>query len=180
MNKVRVTVVNTEEEILPCENVVGPARRQGAGSNQFGFHPGQRSMARTRGAHSARAPAAPNVKWFTVAQAVRAWDGRLMVSRKVMAQTTPPFQTFAQFYPSYLSEHADRTSGTLPMAGSLSVLALLGPALATGSALWLLPMPLAGYGFARIVHFVFQKNKPASHHQQDLQGSDGVVKVGGG
>lgn len=35
-------------------------------------------------------------------------------------------------------------------------------ALFTRNAWWLLAMPLAGYGFAWIGHFVFEKNRPAT------------------
>jgi hypothetical protein len=72
------------------------------------------------------------------------------------------FGSFAQFYPFYLSEHANRTCRRLHFAGSLCVLALLAAALVSGRALWLLAMPVAGYGFAWIGHFAFEKNRPAS------------------
>ncbi len=72
------------------------------------------------------------------------------------------FLSFAEFYPFYLSEHANVTCRRLHFVGSLCVLAILAAALATGRPLWLLAMPVAGYGFAWIGHFVFEKNKPAS------------------
>ncbi len=72
------------------------------------------------------------------------------------------YSSFAQFYPFYLSEHANTTCRRLHFAGSLCVLAILVAALATGRPLWLLAMPVAGYGFAWIGHFVFEKNRPAS------------------
>jgi hypothetical protein len=79
-----------------------------------------------------------------------------------MSTVKQHFESFAQFYPFYLSEHADRICRRLHFAGSLCVLAILGAALASGRPLWLLAMPVAGYGFAWIGHFVFEKNKPAS------------------
>lgn len=72
------------------------------------------------------------------------------------------FDSFAQFYPFYLSEHGNRTCRRLHFVGSLCVLAILAAALASGRPLWLLAMPVAGYGFAWVGHFVFEKNKPAS------------------
>lgn len=79
-----------------------------------------------------------------------------------MDNVTTPFASFAAFYPFYLSEHADITCRRLHFAGSLCVLAILIAAIVTSRPLLLLAMPVAGYGFAWIGHFVFEKNKPAS------------------
>jgi hypothetical protein len=76
------------------------------------------------------------------------------------AQTTERFQSFAEFYPYYLQEHA--TCRRLHYVGSLLVLTVLAYALLTQQWLWLLAMPLAGYGFAWVGHFVFEKNRPAT------------------
>jgi len=72
------------------------------------------------------------------------------------------FTSFAQFYPFYLSEHADRTCRRLHFAGSTVGLICLAAALATGNLWWLPAGLLAGYAFAWIGHFGFEKNKPAS------------------
>lgn len=72
------------------------------------------------------------------------------------------YMTFADFYPFYLSEHANTTCRRLHFVGALCVLAILVAALATGRTMWLLAMPVAGYGFAWVGHFAFEKNKPAS------------------
>ena len=79
-----------------------------------------------------------------------------------MDNVTKTFASFSAFYPFYLSEHADITCRRLHFVGSLCVLAILIAAIATGRPLLLLAMPVAGYGFAWIGHFVFEKNKPAS------------------
>ena len=79
-----------------------------------------------------------------------------------MEKASQQFESFAQFYPFYLSEHANLTCRRLHFVGSLCVLAILAAALATGRPMWLLAMPVAGYGFAWIGHFMFEKNKPAS------------------
>ncbi|MCF7204043.1 Mpo1-like protein [Pseudomonas oligotrophica] len=78
------------------------------------------------------------------------------------SQTTERFTSFAEFYPFYLAEHRNRTCRRLHFAGSLLVLAILAYALASGQWLWLLAMPVAGYGFAWVGHFVFEKNRPAT------------------
>ncbi|MFC5696406.1 Mpo1-like protein [Pseudomonas sp. GCM10022186] len=72
------------------------------------------------------------------------------------------FQSFAEFYPYYLQEHSNDTCRRLHYVGSLLVLGILGYALVTQQWLWLLALPLAGYGFAWVGHFVFEKNKPAT------------------
>ena len=77
----------------------------------------------------------------------------------VMSRT---YASFAEFYPFYLSQHADRTCRRLHVVGSTLVLALLVLALGPGP-LWLAWLvPLAGYGFAWVGHFGFERNKPAT------------------
>ncbi|MCK7551853.1 Mpo1-like protein [Marinobacter goseongensis] len=46
------------------------------------------------------------------------------------------FRNFSEFYPYYLKEHSD--------------------------VAWLLLLPLIGYGFAWVGHYVFEKNRPAT------------------
>ena len=72
------------------------------------------------------------------------------------------FATFADFYPFYLSEHANRVSRRLHFAGSSIALALLVAALIT-QAWWLLAVAIVqGYAFAWVGHFFFEHNKPAT------------------
>lgn len=72
------------------------------------------------------------------------------------------FASFREFYPFYLSEHRNATCRRLHFAGSTLVLALIAVAVATGTwwLLWL--VPVAGYGFAWVGHFAFEKNRPAT------------------
>jgi hypothetical protein len=72
------------------------------------------------------------------------------------------FKTFREFYPYYLSEHADRKCRRMHFAGTSLVLASLVLAIVSGQARWLWLMPLFGYGFAWLGHFVFEKNRPAT------------------
>ena len=71
-------------------------------------------------------------------------------------------KTFREFYPDYLSEHRNPTCRKLHFAGSTLVLLLLVAAIVTQrwALLWLLP--IAGYGFAWVGHFGFEKNRPAT------------------
>ena len=78
------------------------------------------------------------------------------------AETTARFTSFAEFYPYYLQEHSNDVCRRLHYVGSLLVLSILGYALFTQQWLWLLALPFAGYGFAWVGHFVFEKNKPAT------------------
>ena len=72
------------------------------------------------------------------------------------------FASFDEFYPFYLQEHRNVVSRRLHFIGSWGVLALLGLALFTGNAWWLLGALLCGYGFAWVGHFFFEKNRPAT------------------
>jgi hypothetical protein len=76
-----------------------------------------------------------------------------------MAQT---FASFAEFYPYYLSEHADIRCRRLHFAGTTVALISLIAAIVTGNGWWLLAALLAGYSFAWVGHFYFEKNRPAT------------------
>jgi hypothetical protein len=72
------------------------------------------------------------------------------------------FRTFGDFYPFYLSEHANRTSRRLHFAGTSTAAVLIAAALGTGRW-WLLAVAaVAGYAFAWIGHFFFEHNRPAT------------------
>lgn len=81
-----------------------------------------------------------------------------------LSATTDPraFKSFAEFYPFYLSEHSNRTCRRLHFVGSTLALACLVMLVVTGQPGWLLAGLVAGYGFAWVGHFGFEKNKPAS------------------
>lgn len=72
------------------------------------------------------------------------------------------FNSFSEFYPYYLEEHSDVTCRRLHFVGSLLVLIVAAWALTAGSLLWLLAVPVIGYGFAWVGHFKFEKNRPAT------------------
>ena len=72
------------------------------------------------------------------------------------------FNSFAEFYPFYLAEHSNRSCRRLHFAGSTLVLAVIALALISGQLRWLWLVPVVGYGFAWIGHFVFEKNRPAT------------------
>ena len=72
------------------------------------------------------------------------------------------YASFREFYPFYLGEHSDVQCRRMHFAGSTLVLVVIVTAIATGNAWWLWLAPVAGYGFAWIGHFVFEKNRPAT------------------
>ena len=72
------------------------------------------------------------------------------------------YQSLSDFYPYYLSEHRDGTCRVLHFIGSSCVLILLAVAAAQRELTWLWYVAPAGYGFAWIGHFFFEKNRPAT------------------
>lgn len=72
------------------------------------------------------------------------------------------YRTFREFYPFYLSEHRNSTCRKLHFVGSTLVLGIIVLAIATTNPWWLLAVPIAGYGFAWVGHFAFEKNRPAT------------------
>lgn len=72
------------------------------------------------------------------------------------------FKNFADFYPYYLAEHSNQTCRKLHFLGTSGVIALLILFFFTGNPIILWMLPVIGYGFAWIGHFVFEKNRPAT------------------
>jgi len=75
------------------------------------------------------------------------------------------YDSFAAFYPFYLSEHSDHVCRRLHFAGSTLALVCLVVLIVTRNPGWLLAALLCGYGFAWVGHFAFEKNQPASFRQ---------------
>jgi hypothetical protein len=72
------------------------------------------------------------------------------------------YASFRDFYPYYLSEHRNATCRRLHFAGTTLVVILLAAAVALRNPWLLLLMPVAGYGFAWVGHYGFEKNRPAT------------------
>jgi len=77
-------------------------------------------------------------------------------------QQSTSFSSFAAFYPFYLSQHSDRTCRRLHFAGTTLGLVALLHAFSTLNFWWLLAGLVAGYGFAWVGHYFFEKNRPAT------------------
>lgn len=69
---------------------------------------------------------------------------------------------FRDFWPYYLREHAKPATRALHYAGTTLVVGIALYALLTGSWLLLAALPVAGYGFAWVAHFMVEKNRPAT------------------
>ena len=72
------------------------------------------------------------------------------------------FRSFAEFYPFYLSEHRNPTSRVLHYIGTWGAVICLITLAITGKFAWLGGALLAGYTFAWIGHFRFERNRPAT------------------
>ena len=84
----------------------------------------------------------------------RSWAGSVSEDRQ--------YRSFREFYPFYLSEHANSVSRRLHFTGTSIALALILAAIAT-QTWWLAAIALVeGYAFAWVGHFFFEHNKPAT------------------
>lgn len=72
------------------------------------------------------------------------------------------FTSFEDFYPFYLKQHSNKICRLLHVIGTTIVFALLITAIYHGNYKLYLYVPIAGYGFAWVGHFFFEKNKPAT------------------
>jgi len=72
------------------------------------------------------------------------------------------YKNFKEFYPFYLREHSNKTCRILHVIGSSLVIALLIYTIAVQQYKLLLLLPVIGYGFAWVGHYVFEKNTPAT------------------
>src|SRR5687767_13686916 len=72
------------------------------------------------------------------------------------------YQSFEEFWPYYVREHAQKTTRTLHFVGTTAAVACAAAAAVLGKKkLWLLA-PVLGYGPAWVGHFFVEKNRPAT------------------
>ena len=72
------------------------------------------------------------------------------------------FQSFREFFPYYLQEHAKPACRAMHYVGSLLALGCLGAFFITLNWLFLPLMTVIGYGFAWASHAFIEKNRPAT------------------
>lgn len=79
-----------------------------------------------------------------------------------MSQPEAQFESFADFWPFYVREHANKTNRTLHFIGTTLAMSTVAAALLTKRRALLLAAPVLGYGFAWVGHFLVEGNKPAT------------------
>jgi hypothetical protein len=72
------------------------------------------------------------------------------------------YNSIQEFYPFYKSQHQGFVTKRLHFIGTGLVIIFILLFLATWQLKYLALAPLAGYGFAWVGHFFFEKNKPAT------------------
>jgi hypothetical protein len=75
------------------------------------------------------------------------------------------YTNFAEFYPYYLTQHADRICRRAHFIGTSSAIAALLLYAVTMNPWWIPAAFVGGYGGAWVGHFFFEKNRPASFDQ---------------
>ncbi len=70
------------------------------------------------------------------------------------------YTSLKEFYPFYLSEHRDPTCRVLHFTGTSLIVLWVILAVVLRNAMWLLMVPLVGYGFAWAGHYFFEKKHP--------------------
>ena len=106
------------------------------------------------------------LKWRSLSLAVA--DDRSRLENKTIPkepaalENIQQFKSFADFYPYYLGEHSNSTCRRLHFIGTSLVILILVLAVVATAWWWLIALPVAGYGFAWVGHFFFEKNRPAT------------------
>ena len=78
------------------------------------------------------------------------------------------YKTFWSFYPYYLTEHKNPVSRRLHFIGTALIIICLIAGIITGRWIWFIIIPLCGYGFAWVGHFIFEKSLPRRKANQNL------------
>jgi len=76
--------------------------------------------------------------------------------------TARRYQSFRDFWPHYLREHAKPSTRAYHYAGTSLVVGIAAAAAATGTWWLLAAIPVAGYGFAWAGHAFAEHNRPAT------------------
>jgi hypothetical protein len=72
------------------------------------------------------------------------------------------YESLREFYPFYLSQHRDFTCRVLHFVGTAFVLLSFIIFCMSLNWIFLILIPILGYGFAWVGHFFFEQNKPAT------------------
>ena len=72
------------------------------------------------------------------------------------------YNSFSEFYPFYLTQHQNLTCRALHYVGSSLVILMVAYTVYSRQWQLLWTLPIIGYGFAWLGHFLFEKNRPAT------------------
>lgn len=72
------------------------------------------------------------------------------------------FQSFEEFWPFYVKEHASKANRMLHFVGTTAAMGCVAGAVLLRKPWLLLAAPVVGYGPAWFGHFVIEKNRPAT------------------
>jgi hypothetical protein len=76
--------------------------------------------------------------------------------------TDPEYTNLDDYYPIYLTQHADKTNRGLHLVGTVLALLQLLITIFDVSLFNIILIPLVWYGFAFAGHYIFEKNKPTT------------------
>jgi hypothetical protein len=79
-----------------------------------------------------------------------------------MYTTSSKFKDYESFWPFYLSQHSKRATRLWHVLGTLGGTLALVKAVLDSSLVWLLLVPVIGYGCAWIAHATVEENRPAT------------------
>lgn len=76
--------------------------------------------------------------------------------------TSPDFKTFHDFWPYYLSEHANPKTRLMHVLGTALAMAFVVLLTWSGDLRFLAAAAIAGYGLAWLSHLLIERNRPAT------------------
>ncbi len=79
-----------------------------------------------------------------------------------LPHTNQPIESYADFWPYYLREHAKPQTRAIHYVGTAVALASLAALIVTGNFRYALGAVIGGYAFAWVGHFFIEKNRPAT------------------
>ena len=93
--------------------------------------------------------------------------------------TQQTFETYEGFWPYYVAMHSKAATRWVHLVGTLTGLAVSLYGLLSGDWLFLLWLPVIGYGTAWPAHFLIQKNNPATfgHPLWSLRGDAQMIRT---
>ncbi len=79
-----------------------------------------------------------------------------------MTENARRYESFEEFWPFYVKEHAKKSTRILHFVGTTAAMSCIAGAVVLRKPWLLLAAPVVGYGPAWISHFFIEKNRPAT------------------